>query len=36
MNTSRRSFLRNSAFGLGAIAFASPALQALAAVKYKK
>ena len=36
MNTSRRSFLRNSALGLGAIAFASPALQALAAVKYKK
>jgi sugar phosphate isomerase/epimerase len=36
MNTSRRSFLRNSAFGLGALAFASPALQSLAAVKYKK
>lgn len=36
MNHSRRSFLRNSAFGLGALAFASPALQALAAVKYKK
>jgi sugar phosphate isomerase/epimerase len=36
MNSSRRSFLRNSAFGLGAIAFASPALQSLAAVKYKK
>ncbi len=36
MNTSRRSFLRNSAFGLGAMAFASPALQSLAAVKYKK
>jgi sugar phosphate isomerase/epimerase len=36
MNQSRRSFLRHSAFGLGALAFASPALQALAAVKYKK
>jgi len=36
MNHSRRSFLRNSAMGLGAIAFASPAMQALAAVKYKK
>jgi sugar phosphate isomerase/epimerase len=36
MNTSRRSFLRNSAFGLGAMAFASPALQSLASVKYKK
>ncbi|MFM6943454.1 MAG: sugar phosphate isomerase/epimerase family protein [Aquirufa sp.] len=36
MNTSRRSFLRNSAFGLGALAFASPSLQSLAAVKYKK
>jgi sugar phosphate isomerase/epimerase len=36
MNTSRRSFLRNSAFGLGAMAFASPVLQSLAAVKYKK
>ena len=36
MNSSRRSFLRNSAFGLGALAFASPALQGLAAVKYKK
>ncbi len=36
MNTSRRSFLRNSAFGPGAMAFASPALQSLAAVKYKK
>lgn len=36
MNQSRRSFLRNSAMGLGALAFASPALQALAAVKYKK
>ena len=36
MNHSRRSFLRNSAFGLGALAFASPALQALAATKYKK
>jgi sugar phosphate isomerase/epimerase len=36
MNHSRRSFLRNSAMGLGAIAFASPALQALAAAKYKK
>lgn len=36
MNHSRRSFLRHSALGLGAIAFASPALQALAAVKYKK
>jgi sugar phosphate isomerase/epimerase len=36
MNHSRRIFLRNSALGLGAIAFASPALQALAAVKYKK
>ena len=36
MNSSRRSFLRNSAFGLGALAFASPALQNLAAVKYKK
>jgi sugar phosphate isomerase/epimerase len=36
MNHSRRSFLRNSAFGLGALAFASPALQALAAAKYKK
>ena len=36
MNSSRRSFLRNSAFGLGALAFASPALQSLAAVKYKK
>ena len=36
MNQSRRSFLRHSAMGLGALAFASPALQALAAVKYKK
>lgn len=36
MNHSRRSFLRNSAMGLGALAFASPGLQALAAVKYKK
>lgn len=36
MNHSRRSFLRNSAMGLGALAFASPALQALAAAKYKK
>jgi len=36
MNHSRRSFLRNSAMGLGAIAFASPAMQALAAIKYKK
>ena len=36
MNQTRRSFLRNSAMGLGALAFASPALQALAAVKYKK
>jgi sugar phosphate isomerase/epimerase len=36
MNQYRRSFLRHSAFGLGALAFASPALQALAAVKYKK
>lgn len=36
MNQSRRSFLRNSAMGIGALAFASPALQALAAVKYKK
>lgn len=36
MKQSRRSFLRNSAMGLGAFAFASPALQALAAVKYKK
>jgi sugar phosphate isomerase/epimerase len=36
MNQSRRSFLRNSAFGLGALAFASPALQALAVAKYKK
>ena len=36
MNHSRRSFLRNSALGLGALAFASPALQALAAAKYKK
>jgi len=36
MNSSRRTFLRNSAFGLGALAFASPALQNLAAVKYKK
>ena len=36
MNHSRRSFLRNSAFGLGALAFASPALQALATTKYKK
>ena len=36
MNQSRRSFLRNSAMGLGALAFASPALQALSAVKYKK
>ena len=36
MNSSRRSFLRNSAFGLGAMAFASPVLQSLAAVKYKK
>jgi sugar phosphate isomerase/epimerase len=36
MNSSRRTFLRNSAFGLGALAFASPALQSLAAVKYKK
>lgn len=36
MNHSRRSFLRNSALGLGALAFASPGLQALAAVKYKK
>ena len=36
MNQSRRSFLRKSAMGLGALAFASPALQALAAVKYKK
>lgn len=36
MKHSRRSFLRNSAMGLGAIAFASPAMQALAAAKYKK
>ena len=36
MNHSRRSFLRMSAMGLGAIAFASPAMQALAAAKYKK
>jgi sugar phosphate isomerase/epimerase len=36
MNQSRRSFLRNSAFGLGALAFASPAMQALAVAKYKK
>lgn len=36
MNHSRRSFLRNSAMGIGALAFASPGLQALAAVKYKK
>ena len=36
MNLSRRSFLRKSAFGLGAIAIASPALQSLAAAKYKK
>jgi sugar phosphate isomerase/epimerase len=36
MNSSRRTFLRNSAFGLGAMAFASPVLQSLAAVKYKK
>ena len=36
MNSSRRSFLRNSAFGLGAMAFGSPVLQSLAAVKYKK
>lgn len=36
MNQSRRSFLRNSAMELGALAFASPTLQALAAVKYKK
>ena len=36
MNHSRRSFLRNSAMGIGALAFASPALQALAAAKYKK
>ena len=36
MNQSRRSFFRKSAMGLGALAFASPALQALAAVKYKK
>lgn len=36
MNHSRRSFLRNSALGLGALAFASPGLQALAADKYKK
>ncbi|UAJ14611.1 sugar phosphate isomerase/epimerase family protein [Aquirufa lenticrescens] len=36
MNQSRRSFLLNSAMGLGALAFASPALQALSAVKYKK
>ena len=36
MNQSRRSFLRKSAMGLGALAFSSPALQALAAVKYKK
>ena len=36
MNHSRRSFLRTSAFGLGALAFSSPALQALAAAKYKK
>ena len=36
MNSSRRTFLRHSAFGLGALAFASPALQSLAAVKYKK
>ncbi len=36
MNSSRRSFLRNSAFGLGAMAFASPVLQSLAAAKYKK
>jgi len=36
MNHSRRSFLRNSALGFGALAFASPALQALAAAKYKK
>ena len=36
MTISRRSFLRNSTFGLGAMAFASPVLQSLAAVKYKK
>ena len=36
MNSSRRSFLRKSAFGLGAIAIASLALQSLAAAKYKK
>ncbi len=36
MKSTRRTFLRNSAFGLGALAFASPALQSLAAVKYKK
>lgn len=36
MNSSRRSFLRKSAFSLGAIAIASPALQSLAAAKYNK
>lgn len=36
MNQSRRSFLQKSAFGFGALAFASPTLQALAAKKTKK
>ena len=37
MNTSRRSFLRKSAMGLGAMAIASPAMEALAAkAKYSK
>ncbi len=36
MNSSRRSFLRKSAFSLGAMALASPALESLAAAQYKK
>lgn len=36
MNSSRRSFLRKSAFSFGAMAIASPALQSLAAAKYNK
>lgn len=36
MNFSRRSFLRKSAFGLGAITMTTSALQSLAAAKYNK
>lgn len=36
MNSSRRSFLRKSALGIGALTFASPALEALANAKYNK